>query len=69
MPFLVLFLVALLTAVDQFIKMAVITNLKPIGTIPFIPGFLHFTYIENTGVAFGMLSGLSWLILALTGLH
>ena len=66
MPFLVLFLVALLTAVDQFIKMAVITNLKPIGTIPFIPGFLHFTYIENTGVAFGMLSGLSWLILALT---
>ena len=68
MPFLVLFLIAVLTAVDQFIKLTVITNLKPIGAVPFIPGLLEFTYVENTGAAFGFLSGLSWILITLTGL-
>lgn len=66
MPFLMLFLVAALTAIDQFIKMTVITNLKPIGSITCIPGLLEFTYIENTGAAFGFFSGFSWVIMALT---
>lgn len=68
MPFLVLFLIAALTAVDQFIKMTVITNLKPIDTITFIPGLLNFTYVENIGAAFGMLSGLGWILITLTSL-
>ena len=68
MPFLVLFLIAALTAVDQFIKMLVITNLKPIETVAFIPGFLNFTYVENIGAAFGMLSGLGWVLITLTSL-
>ena len=66
MPFLILFLISLFTAIDQFIKMLVITNLKPIGTVDFIPHLLEFSYVENFGVAFGFLSGLSWLIIALT---
>ncbi|MBQ6856159.1 MAG: signal peptidase II [Lachnospiraceae bacterium] len=66
MPFLILFLIAALTAVDQFIKMQVIMNLKPVGTIGLIPKLLELTYVENFGVAFGFLSGLSWLIIALT---
>ena len=66
MPFLILFLIAVLTAIDQFIKMLVITNLKPIGSIGLIPKLLELTYVENFGVAFGFLSGLSWLIIALT---
>lgn len=66
MPFLSLFLIAVLTAVDQFIKMTVITNLKPIRTVTCIPGLLEFTYLENRGAAFGMLSGLSWLIIIMT---
>ena len=61
-----LFLVAALTAIDQFIKMTVITNLKPIGSITCIPGLLEFTYIENTGAAFGFFSGFSWVIMVLT---
>lgn len=61
-----LFLVAALTAIDQFIKMTVITNLKPIGSITCIPGLLEFTYIENTGAAFGFFSGFSWVIMILT---
>ncbi|MGN0479807.1 MAG: signal peptidase II [Hominenteromicrobium sp.] len=66
MPFLMLFLIAVLTAIDQFLKMTVITNLKPIGSVTCIPGLLEFTYIENTGAAFGFFSGFSWVIMTLT---
>ena len=66
MPFLVLILIAVLTAVDQFIKMTVITNLKPIGTVSVIPGLLEFTYLENTGAAVGFFPGFSWVIIILT---
>lgn len=59
-------MIAVLTAIDQFLKMLVITNLKPIGTFEFIPRLLNFTYVENFGVAFGLLSGMSWIIIALT---
>lgn len=66
LPFLVLFIIAALTAVDQFLKLTVITNLKPVGTITCIPGLLEFTYLENTGAAFGFFSGLSWVIMICT---
>lgn len=66
MPFLALFLIAALAAIDQFIKLTVVTNLKPIGQITCIPGLLEFTYLENTGAAFGFFSGLSWVIMILT---
>lgn len=66
MAILVLFLIAALTAVDQFIKMVVITNLKPIGNITAIPGLLEFTYLENNGAAFGMFSGFSWVLMIAT---
>ena len=41
---------------DQISKHFVCTNLKPIGSIPIIDGILNFTYVENTGAAFGILS-------------
>ncbi len=41
---------------DQISKRFVCTNLKPVGSIPIIEGVLNFTYVENTGAAFGMLS-------------
>ena len=53
MSILILLLIAVLTAVDQFIKMTVITNLKPIGSVTCIPGLLEFRYLENNGAAFG----------------
>lgn len=63
---LILLLIAVLTAVDQFIKMTVITNLKPIGSVTCIPGLLEFRYLENNGAAFGFFAGLSWLLIILT---
>ena len=41
---------------DQISKHFVCTNLKPTGSIPVIDGILNFTYVENTGAAFGILS-------------
>ena len=32
------------------------------GTLTVIPGFFRFTYLENTGAAFGFLSGHTWIL-------
>ena len=58
--------ILLLAAGDQAIKLLVVENLKPLGSISVIPGFLDFTYVENRGVAFGMFSGMRWLVVAIT---
>ena len=36
------------------------------GWIEIIPGVLTFGYVENRGMAFGMASGMVWLLIALT---
>ena len=48
--------IAVLTVIDQFIKWIVEKNLMPIGRQDFIPGFIEWKYVENTGAAFGSLS-------------
>ena len=48
--------IALLLALDQFIKLLVINYLEPIGSFPLIDGFIQLKYAENTGAAFGSFS-------------
>ena len=55
----------LLFAADQFSKLWVINSLKPIDSIKIIDGFLSFTYVENTGAAFGIFQGQKWLLVAI----
>ncbi len=50
---------ALTVIVDQLTKWSC-TRLT--GSIPLIPGILALTYTENTGMAFSMLSGHSWML-------
>jgi signal peptidase II len=50
---------ALTVIVDQATKWAC-TRLT--GSVTLIPGVLALTYAENTGMAFSMLSGHSWLL-------
>jgi signal peptidase II len=58
------YLVALLSVVlDQVTKRLVELQLKPLGDVPLIDGVLHLTYTENTGAAFGMLSGARWFFI------
>ena len=57
----------LLILLDQGTKLWALGSLKPIHSMTVVDGFLDLTFVENRGVAFGMLAGQRWLILVLTG--
>ncbi len=59
----VVFLLILLA--DQLTKYAAVSYIKPVGSITALKGLLNFTYVENTGVAFGLFSKIPMLILPL----
>ena len=50
--------IAVLTAIDQLIKVAV-THPAPISVITVIPGLLEWRYMENRGAAFGIFMALT----------
>ena len=60
--FMILF-VAGATALDQWTKFLVVENIPLRGHVEFIPDFLSFTYVENTGAAFSSFKGMQWLFL------
>lgn len=61
------FIIAAAAAViDQIIKLVVINELKPIGSVTVIDNLLKFTYVENKGMAFGMLANQRWIFIVLT---
>lgn len=61
-----LILAALGAGADQAVKYLVIQNVKPNGDLTLLPGLLDITYVENTGVAFGLLQGYVWVMIAVT---
>ena len=66
MFFLLLSLLALgIAALDQFTKYLVVANIPLFGDVPFLPGFIQFTYVQNTGAAFSMLQDQQWLFLVI----
>lgn len=48
-------------AVDQWTKYLTVTNIALGGHADFIPDFLGFTYVRNTGAAFSSFEGQQWL--------
>ena len=69
--FYVIFVGAVVLA-DQFTKALVVANIPLGGHVAFLPGFLDFTYVRNTGAAFSSFEGMQWLFalifLVFTGL-
>lgn len=59
---------ALLVACDQIIKYFVYAYLKPVGSIPAIPGILQFSYYENDGAMMGMMGGKTLLMTLLAAI-
>lgn len=59
-------LALLFVLLDQISKYIAILTLKGGGGIPFIPHIMEFLYVENRGIAFGMLQGKSHFIIPLT---
>ena len=58
--FYVIFVGAVVLA-DQFTKALVVANIPQGGHVAFLPGFLDFTYVRNTGAAFSSFEGMQWL--------
>lgn len=47
-------IVAIVVALDRIVKIWAINTLKPVGTLPGIPGIFTFSYTQNTGAAFSL---------------
>ena len=61
------FIVAFVAIIaDILSKWAVVEYLKPKGSVTLIEGILDFTYVENRGMAFGLLSGHRWVFMVFT---
>ena len=58
----ILFILAVVVA-DQWTKWLVVENIPLFGRVEFIPGFLSWTYTQNTGAAWSMLEGQRWLFI------
>ena len=52
-------------ALDQISK-ALVLNFLYEGQVVLIPGVLNFTYVENRGMAFGLLSDHRWIFMVLS---
>lgn len=60
-------IVAVLAVIlDQVSKYLAVAYLMDIDTFPIIKDVLHFTYVENRGAAFGMLSEHRWVFMVLS---
>ncbi len=66
MGFLVLLISVTIAILDQVFKYLVINHLKPIENITVINKLLYFTYLENRGAAFGILSSQRWFFILTT---
>ena len=66
MSFLVCLIISAVVFVfDQLSKLWVLDTIKPVGSIKIIDGLLSFTYVENTGAAFGIFEGQRWLLIVI----
>jgi signal peptidase II len=64
MPFLCFVAISVLV-VDQVTKWFALQHLPPASSIPVIPNVFHLSYVQNTGIAFGLFRDYSALLLAL----
>ena len=55
----------IVVAADQYTKYLTLANIALYEHVPFIPNFLGFTYVQNTGAAFSSFEGQQWLFLVI----
>ena len=60
-----IYLIIAVVALDQWTKYLVMENIPLHSTVEFLPGFLSWTYSQNTGAAWSMLEGQQWLFVAI----
>ncbi|MEE0059483.1 MAG: signal peptidase II [Acutalibacteraceae bacterium] len=63
------FIVAILIVVaDQLIKLLVVNTIQGSANVSILNGLVEFTYLENRGMAFGMLQNARWLFIIFTSI-
>ena len=50
-----------IVAADQFTKYLTVANIALHQNMPFVPGVLSLTYVQNTGAAWSSFEGMIWL--------
>ena len=55
-----------LVVVDQVTKLMAVKLLTPGTSVDVVPGVFRFTYVENRGAAFGMLSEHRWVFMLIS---
>lgn len=60
-----LVIIAVMVALDQWTKWAIVKNIELGGTHVVIPGFFELTYLRNYGAAFSSMTGVSMWFFAL----
>ena len=56
-----------IVAADQITKFLTVANIALYEDVPFIPGLLQLTYVQNTGAAFSSFEGQQWLFALIFG--
>ncbi|MCI8477010.1 MAG: signal peptidase II [Oscillospiraceae bacterium] len=51
-----------LVLLDQVVKYLVRTQIPLNTTVPFLPHIMDLTYVQNTGAAFSLFEGYTWLL-------
>lgn len=59
-------LLVVLIAVDQLTKLAAVHFLAAGHTVPIWNGVLELTYVENRGVAWGLMQNQQWIVITVT---
>ncbi len=54
---------AVVVVLDQVSKFFVLKYIPLYGDVPFLPGFLGLTYVQNTGAAFSSFEGMRWMFI------
>ena len=57
--------VAVIVAADQISKILTVQNIPLYQDVPALEGIFHLTYVQNTGAAWSMLSGMRWLFVGI----
>lgn len=53
----------LVSVIDQFTKFLIRKNFQLNESLPIIKNIFHFTYVTNTGSAFGLFKNLNWFLM------
>lgn len=56
----------LIVVIDQLLKLLVVNTIKTGGLVEVLGGLINFQYVENRGMAFGMLKDCRWVFIIFT---